>query len=170
LGLGLLQFKKKKKKSLKKMKNFIQFRLKNEKAVSAVIGVILMVAITVALAATIYVYVSGMFGGIKGDTASVTCITDSSTNRIIITSASGDLKWNDIIVITDNTSVNWRVYDSSKNPLDVEKSTSGVTNNIAAGDYIEFDFTANPGMSGNVRVSLRFSPTNSLLGSWTITV
>ena len=31
-----------------------------EEAVSAVIGVILMVAITVAIAATVYVYVSGM--------------------------------------------------------------------------------------------------------------
>ncbi|MEF8847621.1 MAG: type IV pilin N-terminal domain-containing protein [Candidatus Thermoplasmatota archaeon] len=37
--------------------------LKNrEDAVSAVIGVILMVAITVAIAATVYVYVSGMIG------------------------------------------------------------------------------------------------------------
>ena len=33
-----------------------------EEAVSAVIGVILMVAITVAIAATVYVYVSGMMG------------------------------------------------------------------------------------------------------------
>ncbi len=50
------------------------------------------------------------------------------------------------------------------------KSTSGATADIAAGDYIEFDFTANPWMSGNVRVSLRFVPTNTLLGSWIITV
>ncbi len=36
-------------------------KFKNEdEAVSAVIGVILMVAITVAIAATVYVYVSGM--------------------------------------------------------------------------------------------------------------
>ncbi len=34
-----------------------------EEAVSAVIGVILMVAITAAIAATVYVYVSGMMGG-----------------------------------------------------------------------------------------------------------
>jgi FlaG/FlaF family flagellin (archaellin) len=139
-------------------------------AVSAVIGVILMVAITVAVSATVYVYVSGMLGGVKDHTASVACITDSSTNRITITSASANLKWRDIVVITDNTTVNWSVYDPSHNPLDVAKSTSGATADIAAGDYIEFDFTAHPGMSGNVRVSLRFTPTNTLLGSWTITV
>jgi len=36
--------------------------VEGEEAVSAVIGVILMVAITVAIAATVYVYVSGMLG------------------------------------------------------------------------------------------------------------
>jgi len=33
-----------------------------EEAISAVIGVILMVAITVAIAATVYVYISGSIG------------------------------------------------------------------------------------------------------------
>jgi flagellin-like protein len=140
------------------------------KAVSAVIGVILMVAITVAISATVYVYVSGMFGGVKDYTASVACITDSSADRITITSASANLHWRDIVVITDNASVNWRVYDASHTPLDAPKSTSGATAEISAGDHIELDFTAHPGMSGTVRVSLRFTPTNTLLGSWTIMV
>lgn len=152
------------------MKSNNKSKEQNKLAVSAVIGVILMVAITVAISATVYVYVSGMFGGVKDNTANVACITDSSTNRITITSASANLKWRDIVVIVDNTSVDWRVYDPSHNPLDAVKSTSGATAEIAAGDYIEFDFIAHPGMSGNVRVSLRFTPTNSLLGSWTITV
>ena len=145
-------------------------RAPDEHAVSAVIGVILMVAITVAIAATVYVYVSGMLGGTKDQTANVACITDSATNRITITSAAANLKWKDIVVITDNTTVNWRVYAPSHNPLDAAKSTNSATANIAAGDYIELDFTAHPGMSGNVRVSLRFTPTNTLLGSWIITV
>jgi flagellin-like protein len=142
----------------------------DERSVSAVIGVILMVAITVAVAGTVYVYVAGMIGGTKDQTANIACITDSSTNRITITSAGANIQWRDIVVIADNTSVNWRVYDPSHNPLDAAKSTSGAITNIAAGDYIEFDFTAHPWMSGNVRVSLRFTPTNTLLGSWTITV
>jgi FlaG/FlaF family flagellin (archaellin) len=145
-------------------------RVKLNAAVSAVIGVILMVAITVAVSATVYVYVSGMFGGVKDNTASVACITDSSTDRITITASSANLKWRDIVVIADNSSVNWRVYDPSANPIDAAMSTSGATTDIAAGDYIEFDFTAHPGMSGNVRVSLRFNPTNTLLGSWILTV
>ena len=46
-----------------KMKANKKFIDGEEEAVSAVIGVILMVAITVAIAATVYVYVSGMIGG-----------------------------------------------------------------------------------------------------------
>ena len=46
--------------NMKANKKFIEGE---EEAVSAVIGVILMVAITVAIAATVYVYVSGMIGG-----------------------------------------------------------------------------------------------------------
>lgn len=38
----------------------IRYYSKNKKAVSAIIGVVLMVAITVAIAATVYVYVSTM--------------------------------------------------------------------------------------------------------------
>ncbi|HWR27784.1 MAG TPA: type IV pilin N-terminal domain-containing protein [Candidatus Thermoplasmatota archaeon] len=152
---------------MKSNKKFIEMK---DNGVSAIIGVILMVAITVAIAATVYVYVSGMLGGIKDHTASVACIADSSTNRITITSASANLKWRDIVVTTDNTSVNWRVYNPNDNPLDAAKSTSGATADIEAGDYIEFDFTANPWMSGNIRASLRFVPTNTLLGSWIITV
>ena len=47
-------------------------KFKEEKeAVSAVIGVILMVAITVAIAATVYVYVSGMLGGGQQSTPNI---------------------------------------------------------------------------------------------------
>jgi hypothetical protein len=76
----------------------------------------------------------------------------------------------EIAVTTDNTSVNWKIFNTSHNPLDLAKSTSGATTDIAAGDYIELDFLTHPGMSENVRVSLRFIPTNTLLGSWAITV
>lgn len=142
----------------------------DDHAISAVIGVILMVAITVAIAATVYVYVAGMIGGTQDQTANIACITDSARNRVTITSSAANIKWKDIGVIVDNASVNWRVYDPRSNPLDAPKSTSGATADIGAGDYIELDFTAHPGMSGNVKVSLRFFPTNTLLGSWTIMV
>ncbi len=61
-----------------------------EEAVSAVIGVILMVAITVAIAATVYVYVSGMIGGTtaKASTLSMNTFSfdDSANLRIWLVS------------------------------------------------------------------------------------
>ena len=52
------------------MKANKKFVVENE-GVSAVIGVILMVAITVAIAATVYVYVSGMIGGTATKTSTL---------------------------------------------------------------------------------------------------
>lgn len=152
------------------MKETKKLLIEKKHAVSAVIGVILMVAITVAIAATVYVYVSGMIGGTQDQTANIACIIDSSTDRITITSSNANLHWRDVDVITDNTSVNWRVYDSTYTPIDAVKSTSGATVDISAGDYIELDFNAHPGMAGMVQVSLRFIPTNTLLGTWKINV
>lgn len=129
-----------------------------------------MVAITVATAATMYVYINGLIGQTKDQTANIACIADSAKDRITITAATENIKWYDVVIVTDNTTVNWRVYNFSSNPLDVAKSTNGTTSDITSGDYIEFDFAAHPGMTGNVYVSMRFTPTNTLLGAWTITV
>ena len=82
------------------MKANRKFKQENE-AVSAVIGVILMVAITVAIAATVYVYVSGMLtpGGQKNP--ELAAIADDVNNRITITKISEDnLEWGTDIVIT----------------------------------------------------------------------
>jgi flagellin-like protein len=153
-----------------KMKANRKFIEADERAVSAVIGVILMVAITVAIAATVYVYVSGMIGGTKNQTPNVACTTDSTSNRIQIATADANIKWKDIVVTVDNTSVNWQVFTASASSIDAAMSTSGATADVTAGDYILLDFTAHPGMIGNVKVTLKYTPTNSLLGSWTINV
>ena len=59
----------------------------NEEGVSAVIGVILMVAITVAIAATVYVYVSGMVGtGTQStENAGVTVAGTNNQLKILLT-------------------------------------------------------------------------------------
>ena len=80
--------------------------IKEEKAVSAVIGVILMVAITVAIAATVYVYVSGMLPTGKGAIPSITLQQNGAVGtawalpavNFSIISASADAKWSDLKV------------------------------------------------------------------------
>ena len=86
--------------------------VKGEEAVSAVIGVILMVAITVAIAATVYVYVSGMLPtGSKGAPAismhQVSGVqTQGATNWVnfSIDSASSAAKWSDLEIQIGSTS------------------------------------------------------------------
>lgn len=75
--------------------------MKKEEGVSAVIGVILMVAITVAIAATVYVYVSGMIGDTTDTELTVEGIVTSVVNAGI------DMTWNttvyNITLDNDNT-------------------------------------------------------------------
>ena len=66
------------------MKANRKFKQEDE-AVSAVIGVILMVAITVAIAATVYVYVSGMLGGPTASAPKISWVPDMGSNSLTIT-------------------------------------------------------------------------------------
>jgi flagellin-like protein len=148
----------------------------DERAVSAVIGVILMVAITVAIAATVYVYVSGMIGGTKNQTPNVAFTTDSTNNKMTIATSDANIKWSDVVVTLNpactGAASGYKVYygggataatafNSTVNPA----VPTGTT--VTAGDYI---FLASGTISQQVQITLRYIPTNSLLGTWTINV
>ena len=83
--------------------------IKNGNAVSAVIGVILMVAITVAIAATVYVYVSGMIGGTQTQTPAIAFIVDTRTDKMTVSSADMGINWYDCEIVTDitNATLSW---------------------------------------------------------------
>ncbi len=119
--------------------------IKGEEAVSAVIGVILMVAITVAIAATVYVYVSGMIGTSPTVTPNVQFSKNDISNRLLVSSA-------------DPTSLDW----SDIELVEGETISAFPTGTVTAGDYIEF--TSSPDT-----VTLRYVPTNTLLGTWEFT-
>ena len=72
--------------------------INEEEAVSAVIGVILMVAITVAIAATVYVYVSGMIGETPKDTPEVQFTKDETNDRLVIAKTDGNTRWHDLSI------------------------------------------------------------------------
>ena len=76
--------------------------------VSPIIAVILMVAITVVLAATIYVWVSGFGGGGAQQQSIGLQQVDHGTNytRFKVTGAEGFL-WSDCIVMVGGTPVNF---------------------------------------------------------------
>lgn len=73
---------------------------KNEDAVSPVVGVILMVAITVVLAAIIAAFVFGMGGGLKKTyTVSVTATRDNATNVRVLVAGGPDIASLDSVAI-----------------------------------------------------------------------
>jgi FlaG/FlaF family flagellin (archaellin) len=133
------------------LKGIREFRTGEDDAVSAVIGVILMVAITVAIAATVYVYVSGMIGESSQSTPSIACNTDHSGNKLIITSARPFVSWADINVTILGGGVT-TYYEA--------------TTDVVAGDII--DLSAYLATNSSVVVTFRFEPTNSLIGDWKV--
>ena len=82
--------------------------LKEKAGVSPIIAIILMVAITVVLAATIYVWVSGFGGGGAQQQSVALQQTDHGVNytKYIITGAEGFL-WSDAIVKVGGSVVNF---------------------------------------------------------------
>jgi flagellin-like protein len=149
-----------------KMKANRKFKQADERAVSAVIGVILMVAITVAIAATVYVYVSGMIGGTKNQTPNVASTTDSTTNRITVATADANILWKDIVITLDQPGATFRVYTAAGTAVDAVNTTAAAgVQTVNAGDYILLST-----FTGNVRATLKYTPTNSLLGTWTVNV
>jgi flagellin-like protein len=121
----------------------------NQNAVSAVIGVIIMVAITIAMAAVAYAYFTGMIGGQKSATPVVSFTPSASDKTITVSTADVDANWNDIrITFTNATGSN-------------QTSKNGV---MKAGDIISL--LAQP-LRGTVTVTIIHVPTNTLLGTYT---
>jgi flagellin-like protein len=153
-----------------KMKANRKFVEADDRAVSAVIGVILMVAITVAIAATVYVYVSGMIGGTKNQTPNVACTTDSTANKVTIATADANIKWDDITITTSNATgvaKPWSIHSGGGITNETTNAYPGdQTITVTAGDFILIHGSS----IGNVQVTLRYEPTNSLLGTWTVNV
>ena len=98
------------------------------------------------------------------NTPNIACTTDSTTNRIQIATADANIKWSDIAITTD-VGATWQVFSSNGNALAQTGNTVAITTDIMAGDYIVIS-----GTTGNVRVTLKYTPTNSLLGMWTVNV
>lgn len=71
--------------------------VEGDEAVSAVIGVILMVAITVAIAATVYVYVSGMIG-VQQKVPMVQFLADEDDDRLSVINTDADVYWDNLAI------------------------------------------------------------------------
>jgi len=146
--------------------------IKDKAGVSPIIAIILMVAITVVLAATIYVWVSGM-GKTGTSTPNLSAIVDNANDKVVITSAETGLDWSDIKIVwsadsgvtVDSVTVKTATGTSIGTPSNGGAVTTSATA-VNAGDYIEISATG----SGDVEITLIYTPTNTQLGSWTVNV
>lgn len=131
-----------------------KLRRSNDSAVSPVIAVILMVAITVVLAATVYVWVSGFSGG--GSAAKTISLSsngpeDSTTfeRAYTVASATSGMKWQDLTFTVDGTALTF----VTAAPADGEIQAGGeaATAVVNAGDQITIDLAAS-GSGSTLRV------------------
>jgi flagellin-like protein len=129
----------------------IRRRTLNKNAVSAVIGVIIMVAITIAMAAVAYAYFTGMIGGQKPATPVISFTPSASEKVIRVASADVNINWIDINITVTNATGHAHIVKP------------GI---VSAGDTI--DLLTDQLLRGKVTVTFMHVPTNSLLGSYTI--
>lgn len=141
------------------MKANRKFLRGDDDAVSPVIAVILMVAITVVLAATVYVWVSG-FGSQSGNPAKTISLTSSSSlsnsnsdswKNYTVAAATSGMKYSDITLTLDGVTLPCAspAVDLTDSWLYSQGGTPGCTlaTVIGAGDRIQI-FDDGGGMSG----------------------
>ena len=105
--------------------------IEDGEAVSAVIGVILMVAITVAIAATVYVYVSGMIST-EEESKMISAVQSSTSGLIVtykVTDADAGIPWSEVTASWENGSASVEGSDTA-------------SGNIEVGDYFNVNFTS----------------------------
>ncbi len=158
---------------------------KDAEAVSPVIATILMVAITVVLAAVLYVMVLG-FGG-TANTPNVMILSKTSVRngyQVVLTSPTSTAKWIDVQVqlSVGSTVHSWNLktitwtgtspavgnLTNSSPALGTDRVWLAVTDlagdgQISSGDYLTFNETG--GISGSVTLTIIYTPTGSAMMS-----
>jgi flagellin-like protein len=149
----------------------------NDEAVSPVIGVILMVAITVVLAAVVFVLVSNLSKNSNQSAPNISFNQNKSAKTLSIISAD-QADWKDIkatiqgaaantgtcVVSVINTPGTAKVTESAAHTATSGAMHAGRT--VTAGDTMTISGTAGESCT----LSLTYTPANQLLGTWTFTV
>lgn len=168
--------------------------VRTDDAVSPVIAVILMVAITVVLAATVFVLVSDI-GGNTGSTApQISWNPDETQDRFTVNTAANNADWYRLTIQADScTSVGAIVAGSTSSATYINKNVNAAATGadianancaspsavrvgsgaarIIAGDYIDLchDDTSGSTAATNVKVTIKDTTANSIVTSHTFT-
>ena len=126
--------------------------VENENAISAVIAVMLMVSITVAMAAVGYAYLTGMIGGGPGEEpAIVDFLQNNEDNTLLITHIDRPTEWDDLQIMG--------TVGGSTSIID-----PGHTGEISVGQKISIN---DKGLSGTVLVTISHLQSENMVGEYT---
>ena len=149
-----------------------------EEAVSAVIGVILMVAITVAIAAAVYIYISGILTTTPKSTPAVPLSSAPSGTNCTITVSTSEpgIKWSStsftFVNVSNGTSIT-KKYSELKDSGSVKYCKWGNVNitlpdteKITSGQIIKI---TGLGSDCSYKFTLIYNPTGGVMGAtdWT---
>ena len=142
--------------------------LDDDAAVSPVIGVILMVAITVILAAVIGTFVLGLGEGVQTTPqAKFNFDYDDSSDQLIITHDGGDaIDSDNLQIVGGGTDVNWTASTSTVDSFDVQAGNSTTINDAVAIDASE-EAAVDPGDTIRVVWSDPDTDKSATVGKWT---
>lgn len=155
-----------------------RYRLSHDpEALTAVVATILMVAITIAIAGTVFVIVQIISKEQAESAPTFGLRLDETTDRLWVTSASPEANWDRILVhVTNNPGAATAVYLGAADPYMSEPAaTSGAdilaarsivsseSNSISPDDYLEFCADID---TAGMAVSVFDEPANARLGTW----
>ena len=135
----------------------------SDEAVSPVIGVILMVAITVVLAAVVFVLVSNLSKNSNTAAPNITFNQNNSGHTLTIVSADAAASWNNVKGSITPGTCNYKLNSQTTTSAAAPMTSSTGTLSIAAGDVITVSGTAGT----SCVLSLTYTTVNQLLGTWT---
>jgi archaeal type IV pilus assembly protein PilA len=145
--------------------------VRNEEAVSPVIGVILMVAITVVLAAVVFVLVSNL-GKSSSSAPTFVVQRDDATDRLSVTSADSDADWNRLSIKTNSSanpnSPSFRLNSATGAGTAITEAgveITGSADQMSAGEYLSF-CADTAGTTNDYSFTLVDTSANSVIGSY----
>ena len=121
----------------------------NDRAVSPVIGVILMVAITVILAAVIGTFVIGLGDDLGNTTPSASFDASESDGNVTFTHRSGDTIPNETAFVTVSGEIGFTGLPTS-DLVDEENNRAAVNKSLSAGSSVVVPLTSDGSGEGTV--------------------
>ena len=156
-------------KKMKTTKSKIKELVKNEEAVSPVIGVILMIAITVVIAAVVASFAYGIIGGVAKAPNAALVVEDArvGNTNITVIHHGGDT----IVDAFTSPPLNWSNLIVKHNGADITWSTSVTeggdgNENFASGEQLEINVSKAAGgalLASGDTITVVYIPTGDLL-------